>query len=198
MNFESKEANDRLDTIIEMISDANGRMDMLVSTQKLLKNIVSVCTGEENIPEEDQVENSHITISCDASIKENPGGPAAVGIVIEFPAGKTLEMSRPSRATTNNQAEYEAIYFALNTLFNLHNNPGCLVEVRSDSRLAIEQLNKEMECRDEKLKNKRDHILEYAKTVPVPIRFVWRPRNSTRALEKANNMAQNELNVPNH
>ena len=198
MNFDKKEANDRLDTIIEMISDANNRMDMLVSSRKLLKNITIVCTGEEKIEEENPIENSHITISCDASIKENPGGPAAVGIVIEFPTGKTLEMSRPSRATTNNQAEYEAIYFALNTLFNLHNNPGCLVEIRSDSRLAIEQLNKEMKCQDEKLRNKRDHILELVTQCPVPVRFIWRPRNSTRALEKANNMAQNELNVPNH
>lgn len=199
MNFERKEANDRLESIVEMIYEHMDNADMLVSTQRLLTQISCVALGVEPSEEHRPVTRNHIVVSCDASIKQNPGGPASVGIVIEFPDHRPeLAMSRPSKAETNNQAEYEAIYFALMTLFNLHNNPGSMVEIRSDSRLAIEQLNKEMECRDESLRNKRDIILEFVEKLPVEVRFTWRPRNSTQALKKANYLAQDELNVPRH
>jgi len=199
MNFEKKEANDRLEAIVEMIYEHMNAADLLVSTQNLLTQISCVALGIEPTQEQRPLTRPHIVISCDASIKKNPGGPASVGIVIEFPDQRPeLAMSRPSKAETNNQAEYEAIYFALMTLFNLHNNPGTMVEIRSDSRLAIEQLNKEMECRDKSLKNKRDIILQFVENLPVEVRFVWRPRNSTQALKKANYLAQDELNVPRH
>jgi len=199
MNFERKEANDRLETIVEMIYEHMSSADMLVSSQKVLTEISCVALGVRPTREQRPLTRSHIIVSCDASIKKNPGGPASLGIVIEFPDNRPeLSMSRQSKATTNNQAEYEAIYFALMSLFNLHNNPGSMVEVRSDSRLAIEQLNKEMECRDESLRNKRDIILEFVERLPVEVRFVWRPRNSTQALKKANYLAQDELDVPRH
>lgn len=199
MNFEKKEANDRLESIVEMIYEHMDSADMLVSTNRLLMQVSCVALGVEPQEEQRPLKRAHIVVSCDASVKKNPGGPAAVGIVVEFPDQRPeLAMSRASRATTNNQAEYEAIYFALVTLFNLHNNPGSMVEIRSDSRLAIEQLNKEMECRDESLKNKRDIILEFVERLPVEVRFVWRPRNSTIALKRANHLAQDELGVPRH
>lgn len=138
-----------------------------------------------------------VIISCDASITKNPGGDAAVGFVIECPGSKTLKISKGTPSRTNNQAEYDAVYEALTTLFDLKNNLSYPVEVRSDSKLVIRQLNGEWQCNDKDLDRRRKIILELVNQLPVEIKFVWFPRNSTPALKLANNEAQNYLGVRN-
>lgn len=141
----------------------------------------------------------HVIISCDASITENPGGKVAVGVVIQYKNEPPVEVFRKIRnAKTNNEGEYDAIYFGLTQLMGLKNNPGCEVEVRSDSLLVVNQLNGKWECKKEELKKRRDSILELIKTLPVPVSVQWRPRNSTPALEKANYLAQDALGVSRH
>jgi len=201
--FDEKEANTRLEAIAEMCDEQFKNSDMLVSTAVFLRAIKGIAMGNDDYLDEDQSADlppvgEKIIISCDASIKENPGGPSAVGTVIQMVDGTKLSLSKKARATTCNQAEYEAVYFALTSLMNLRNNPGALLEVRSDSKLVIYQLNGEQECHDEKLKAKRDHILEFVAGLPVPVRFVWRPRNSTPELREANYLAQDELGVRRH
>jgi ribonuclease H / adenosylcobalamin/alpha-ribazole phosphatase len=140
-----------------------------------------------------------IYISCDASITVNPGGDAAVGFVIEHPDRETLKISKAVRSNTINQAEYDAIYEAITTLFNLRNNTHLMpVEIRSDSKLIIKQLKGEWKCKDEKLERKRQAILELVNQLPARIEFKWFPRNSTPALKLANDMAQTYLGVKNH
>ena len=142
--------------------------------------------------------SQHVIISCDASIKNNPGGPSAIGFVIRKPKEKPVGISKPSPAVTNNQAEYDAVYESLTTFFNLNNNPGCKVEVRSDSQLVIKQLKGEIKCQDTTLVKRRDAIREFIKALPVPVEFVWKPRNSTKDLEEANYLAQDLIEVPRH
>jgi ribonuclease HI len=203
--FDIGEAHARLQTIVEMVERAVRTEHMLVATERLLKNISSVAQGaDEVMVNEIKVPAlDHIIISCDASIKENPGGPSAVGVVIQW-ANRGIDnqdpttLAQPSPATTNNQAEYDAIYFALTTLAALHNNPGCPIEIRSDSQLVIKQLNKEIECNDPALLRRRDLILELVKELPVPVMCQWRPRNSTPELKLANHLAQDLLGVRRH
>jgi len=201
--FEDKEANTRLEAIAEMCENEMKTTDMLVSTAACLRAIRGVAVGEDDYLDEDQSpplqeKEERVIISCDASVKNNPGGPSAVGVVIVMPNGKRLSISKQARATTCNQAEYEAIYFGLISLMNLNNNPGVLLEVRSDSKLVVYQLNGDQECHDEKLQAKRDHIREFIAGLPVPVKFVWRPRNSTPELREANFLAQDELGVRRH
>ena len=144
------------------------------------------------------VQKDKVIISCDASVKENPGGPAAVGIVIQYKKNDPMEISTLTKATTNNQAEYDAVYVGLKDFFSIINNPGMPVEVRSDSRLVVQQLKRVMNCNDKVLETKRDLILELISELPVEINFVWRPRNSTPELKLANNLAQDALGVPRH
>lgn len=203
-----KELHRRLDTIAEMIEERfRNKKDMLASTMNLLMSIREVAKGRELAKKPKTIQKAedlatttldHVVISCDASIKENPGGPASVGFVIRRPNEKPTVIGRPSPATSNNQAEYDAVYEALTTFFNLSNNPGCTVEVRSDSKLVIDQLNGEMKCHDKDLARRRDLILEYVKALPAPINFVWMPRNSTEDLAAANFKAQALLGVRKH
>lgn len=207
-----KELQKRLDTVCELVEEPfRQQQPMLAHMMRLLINIREVVKGRELfkkngsakkvLDKEEELsakEQSHIILSCDASIKKNPGGPSSIAFVIRKPGEKILVMAKHSPATSNNQAEYDAVYEALTTFFNLTNNPGCKVEVRSDSRLAINQLNGEMKCHDKDLRRRRDLILEFVRALPVPIDFVWMPRNSTADLKTANYKAQALLGVRKH
>lgn len=204
--MEMDEGLERLNAISEMIDVALGSgQPMLVSTEKLLQRIQAVALGtDETLPSRHTAPPmDHIVISCDASITENPGGTVAVGAIVEWPTGHPntvpMQIQRVMpKSNTNNQGEYDAVYTALTSLMNLHNNPGCEIEVRSDSKLVVDQLNGKMKCNDDQLKRRRDIILELVENLPVPVRFVWRPRNSTPALTQANYLAQDVLGVSRH
>ena len=173
----------------EILARIEEKLDKLLELQK---------NKPEYQPPAGEAPSNHVIISCDASIKENPGGPSSIGFVIRKPREKPVGMSKPSPATSNNQAEYDAIYEGLSTFFNLNNNPGCKVEIRSDSKLVIDQLNGDMKCQDKSLMKRRDAIREFIKALPVPIEFKWRRRNSTKDLEEANYLAQDLLGVSRH
>ena len=194
--MDDKEAKDRLDAIKELIEkNLDSRSPVLLLELRSIANGTEEEEDLSNLLKVDQ--ENKIIISCDASIKVNPGGPSSVGVVIEG-HGNRLELSQGSPATSNNQAEYDAIYFGLTTLMNLSNNPGKSIEVRSDSQLVIRQLNGDIKCNDEKLAKRRDIILELVKVLPVPVSFQWRPRNSTPELKQANYLAQDFLGVTRH
>lgn len=74
----------------------------------------------------------------DGASRGNPG-PAAIGAVIRDGKGGVLaRISRRIGKTTNNQAEYHAIIAALEEARRLG---AASVELRSDSELAIKQIN---------------------------------------------------------
>jgi len=74
----------------------------------------------------------------DGASRGNPG-PAAIGVVIKDGQGRVLaRISRRIGRTTNNQAEYRAIIAALEEALRLGT---ARVEVKSDSELAVKQIN---------------------------------------------------------
>lgn len=196
-----REIRQRLIAIEEICKKtlSSGR-PMLNYEYDLLRQIrnVASCKDEPFQRISDQIPQplDHVIISCDASITKNPGGQVAVGVVVEYKDEPAMEyFRRVPKSSTNNQGEYDAIYFGLTQLMDMKNNPGCEVEIRSDSKLVVEQLNSRMKCEDPILKKKRDNILELADTLPVPVIVVWRPRNSTPALVKADELAKTALGI---
>lgn len=192
MSFEQ----DKLDTIVEYIDRI-----LSLSSPLFLLEIKAIALGQELNLNETLLKKEKIQkiiISCDASIKKNPGGPSSVGIVISRPGEKSLELAQGTPATSNNQAEYDAIYYGITSLIDLHNVPQFPIEVRSDSQLAIKQLNGEMKCNDESLQKRKEIILELVKNLPTEVKFVWRPRNSTPELKLANYLCQDYLGIPRH
>jgi ribonuclease HI len=194
-------AQDKLQVIIDLIEEYYlSQPDIFLSTKEFLDNILNVAQGRDFKLLPKLKELDHIIISCDALSVTNPEGFASIGCVIEFP--KNHKLSRPpieiamkTKDTTTNLAEYTAISTGLLSLMNLFNNPGCEIEIRSNSQLAIKQLKNEIECIDEKLKAKRNGIWELLKQIYVPVKFIWRPKNSSLALQKANDMAQYLINI---
>lgn len=211
---------ERLRQVYNMASDylASGR-DILVSTRGLLVELCQVADApvtedDDVLPIEEKPENifseeksedeeiEYIYISCDASIKQNPGGPSSVGFVIRFPDEMNqapIKASKPSTAISNNEAEYDAVYEGLVTLFNLINSPKYPVIVRSDSKLVVNQLTGTWKINNESLKKKAETIHEFCAAVqPVPVILEWHRRNSTPDLTEANFLAQDLLGVPRH
>jgi ribonuclease HI len=193
----------KIEAIQNLISDhlASGK-DMLVSTRRLLDEILEIAS-EETIDIEEPMLNSYeqkIIISCDASIKKNPGGPAAVGVVVRSPDPSIYptKFHRCTNAQTNNEAEYDAIYEGLMFLANIVNRPKYPVVIRSDSQLIVKQLTGEYQINNEILKRKCQSINDLAKALPVPIEIEWHARNSTPDLTEANFLAQDALGVRRH
>lgn len=82
---------------------------------------------------------SKIIIYTDGGARNNPG-PAGAGAVIYDGSTKIAEISEYLGERTNNWAEYEAIILALEKARKL-GLTGRDIEVRADSKLAVEQLS---------------------------------------------------------
>lgn len=119
-----------------------------------------------------------IIIHTDGGARGNPG-PAAIGVVIEggpmgkpgsesFSGGKAASVNAGTSTTwkkeygeyigetTNNEAEYRAVIFALKKLKPLIGSDKCresLVEFALDSELVVKQLNKEYKLKDKNIQN---------------------------------------------
>lgn len=91
-----------------------------------------------------------LIIFCDGGAVNNPG-PAACGIVFYNREGKKiLQLSKFLGIATNNQAEYRAVIFALETIkakFKVKE-----LQFYIDSKLIVEQLNGKYKLKNEGLK----------------------------------------------
>ncbi|HNW91479.1 MAG TPA: ribonuclease HI family protein [bacterium] len=76
-------------------------------------------------------------VNYDGASRGNPG-PAAAGVVITPPSGKSITLGRVLGTMTNNQAEYRAVLVALRECLQLGFTN---LELCLDSELAVRQLN---------------------------------------------------------
>ena len=129
-------------------------------------------------------------IYVDGGSRGNPG-PSALGVVIEDENGKILkEYSHYLGEATNNQAEYEAVIFALRKAKQLKIKE---LEIRTDSELIGKQLMGKYKIKDPDLQplfikawNLR---LDYDET---DIKIIPRERN-----KKADKLVNQELDSKN-
>ncbi|MBN1282225.1 MAG: ribonuclease HI family protein [Proteobacteria bacterium] len=90
-----------------------------------------------------------ITIHSDGAARGNPG-PAGAGAVLRDESGAVVaEVSEYIGETTNNQAEYQALIFALGEAKRLG---ATSVAVFADSELMVRQLNGDYRVKNEGLK----------------------------------------------
>ena len=95
-----------------------------------------------------------LVIYTDGGSRDNPG-PAAIGVVFVDAKGVvTKRYGKSLGIKTNNEAEYEAVLFALQktrSLFGREKIALMDVEVRMDSELVCRQLNGEYKIEEERL-----------------------------------------------
>jgi len=98
--------------------------------------------------------SNKITIYTDGGSRGNPG-PAAIGGVISLPNGNKSEFSEYiGDSRTNNEAEYEALIYALDQAKKVLGKKQAKeseLECFLDSELIVKQLNHEYRLRDERI-----------------------------------------------
>ncbi len=95
-----------------------------------------------------------ITIFTDGGSRGNPG-PSAIGVVFCNEKGECFKKySECLGETTNNEAEYQAVIFALKkfkALFGKKIAETAEIEIKSDSELLVRQLNGQYKIFEEKI-----------------------------------------------
>lgn len=98
---------------------------------------------------------NRLIIYTDGGAQTNPG-PAAIGVVICNERGEILKEYSESIGThTNNEAEYQALIFALKKaklLFGKKKAKLMQIECRLDSELVVKHLNHQYKIKEKKLK----------------------------------------------
>jgi len=97
--------------------------------------------------------NKKIIAYTDGGSRGNPG-PAAIGVVIEGIGNEPKQYNEFIGEATNNEAEYQAVIFALKKIRQLAGREilkQIQVEIRLDSELVAKQLNGEYKIEEEKL-----------------------------------------------
>lgn len=96
-----------------------------------------------------------VIVYADGGSRGNPG-PAAVGVVVYSTEEKKIKeyAQKLEDAATNNEAEYEAVIFALKKLkqlFGKEKTKGLAVDFRLDSELVASQLGGRYKIAEERL-----------------------------------------------
>jgi len=112
---------------------------------------------------------------CDGGARGNPG-PAGIGVTIRSPAKKVVaEISEAIGHATNNVAEYTAVKRALERARELGATD---VEIVTDSKLLVEQLNGRYRVKNPTLQRLHAEVRAAARSfVSVTYRHVPRERN---------------------
>lgn len=134
-------------------------------------------------------------IHTDGGARGNPG-PAAIGVVIEG-YGDTRKYGEYLGETTNNEAEYQAVIFALKKLKQLigkeKSKSEAEVEVHLDSELLERQLNGEYKIKGKKLQQLFLEVWNLKQDFKE-VSFRHIPREDNRGADKLVNQAlDNEL-----
>jgi len=95
-----------------------------------------------------------VIVYTDGGSRGNPG-PSAIGVVIVDEGGKLIKKyGQTIGEATNNQAEYEAVIFALRkikALFGKKKIKDLQMEIKSDSELMVSQLKGEFKILEENI-----------------------------------------------
>jgi len=95
------------------------------------------------------MEIQNLKIFCDGGARGNPG-PAGIGVVIVEQSGREKRLKKYIGIKTNNQAEYEALLYALKIIESDYKDIN-QVEIYLDSELVVKQMKGDYKIKNEKL-----------------------------------------------
>ena len=121
-------------------------------------------------------------VFCDGASRSNPGD-ASIGVSISFDGKEIHTISREIGIATNNEAEYQALIDGLNYCIENSINE---VDVFLDSKLVIEQVNKNYKVKAHNLKEFNSEVENMIKDFKyIKFNHVYREDNK-RADQLAN------------
>lgn len=134
--------------------------------------------------------DSKFIIHTDGGARGNPG-PAAIGVVIEG-AGEIKKYGEYIGEATNNEAEYQAVIFALKKLKQLIGKEKAKskaeIELHLDSELLANQLNGEYKIKETGLQKLFLEVWNLKQDFKSTV-FKYIPRENNRGADKLVNQA---------
>jgi len=132
-----------------------------------------------------------LIVYTDGGSRGNPG-PAAIGVVICDEQGAPLKRySESIGEATNNEAEYQAVIFALKkikALYGKNNLKKLQIEIRMDSELVEKQLNHQYKIQESNIQplflKIWNLMIDFG-----PVKFVSIPREQNKEADKLVNEA---------
>lgn len=128
-----------------------------------------------------------VTIFTDGGSRGNPG-PAAVGIVVTNGSEVIHEHQETIGVMTNNDAEYIACITSLKWLLS-SNLQIEKVMWKLDSKLVVEQLNRNWKIKDPKIRKYAEECWQLLKELTLPYSFTHIPRAENAAADALVNQA---------
>jgi ribonuclease H / adenosylcobalamin/alpha-ribazole phosphatase len=126
-----------------------------------------------------------VVANCDGGARGNPG-PAGLGVTIRSPRGKVLaEIAEAIGSATNNVAEYTAVVRAMAKAAELGASD---VEIRTDSKLLVEQLNGNYRVKNPTLQRLHAEVRTLTKPFKT-VTFTHVPRERNRRADQLVNVA---------
>lgn len=130
-----------------------------------------------------------LLVYSDGGSRGNPG-PAGCGVFIADAQGNPVERRyKYLGTTTNNVAEYTAAKLGIRRAIELGATE---IELRADSKLAIEQLSGNYKVKNEGLKALNAEIREAVASWGGKIAFVHVPRERNKEADRLSNVAMDE------
>ncbi len=130
---------------------------------------------------------SQIQVNTDGGSRGNPG-PAGIGVVITRDGEPVSEHGKTIGSTTNNQAEYQALHWAVELLDGVA-LAGDKVEFVLDSQLVERQMTGQYKVKDAGLFEWRQAIIALLAKVPWSYSFRSVPREQNKAADRMVNAA---------
>ncbi|MCX7880891.1 MAG: ribonuclease HI family protein [Patescibacteria group bacterium] len=125
-----------------------------------------------------------LKIYTDGGSKGNPG-PATIGVVFFIKSKKILQHHQPIGVATNNDAEYQALIFALEKLKEIKNQYAIdKIIFHSDSQLLINQVNGFYKIKNGKIKEYILKIKILEQEINLPIVYKQIPREKNKEADK--------------
>jgi len=117
-----------------------------------------------------------VILYTDGAARGNPG-PAAIGVILKDETGNVVaRISRRLGATTNNQAEYQAIIVALEKAISLGARQ---VLLKSDSELVVKQINGNYKIKNTALRPLYQKVVQLIGSLEsISITYIPREQNA--------------------
>ncbi len=132
-----------------------------------------------------------LNIYCDGGSRGNPGLAASAFVIFDETGGVIVKSGKFLGSATNNQAEYQAVLFALQFVEKNNLNPS-RINFILDSELVVRQMTGIYRIKNQGLQTRAMAIRAIEKKLGIPVSYRHVPRSENKVADSMVNRALDE------